>query len=98
MKNEETVSTDGRHFRVVANVGTPADLTDYQQSGAEGIGLLRSEFLYVDAPQLPTEDEQLHAYKKFLTSVHEQKVVVRTMDIGGDKQLGGLPLSHEDNP
>lgn len=98
LRNEETVSTDGRHFRVVANVGTPADLTDYHQSGAEGIGLLRSEFLYVNEPTLPSEDEQLKAYKKFLTSVHEQKVVVRTLDIGGDKQLGGLHLPHEDNP
>lgn len=98
LRNEQTVSTDGRHFQVVANVGTTADMTDYQQSGAEGIGLVRSEFLYVSQDKLPSEEEQLQAYKKFLTGVHEQRVVVRTMDIGGDKQIGGLDLPHEENP
>ena len=97
-KNEQTVSKDGRHFKVVANVGTFPDIIDARQNGAEGIGLVRSEFLYASNDQLPSEDEQVKAYKKFLTEMPGQQVVVRTLDIGGDKKLGMLKLPQEENP
>lgn len=97
-KNEQTVSKDGRHFKVVANVGTLPDIIDARQNGAEGIGLVRSEFLYASNDQLPSEDEQVKAYKKFLTEMPGQQVVVRTLDIGGDKKLGMLKLPQEENP
>lgn len=98
LKDEQTVSTDGRHFKVVANVGTVADVIDAQQNGAEGIGLVRSEFLYASDDHLPSEDEQTKAYKQFLTEMPRQRVVVRTLDIGGDKKLGMLKLPQEENP
>lgn len=97
-KNEQTVSKDGRHFKVVANVGTFPDIIDARQNGAEGIGLVRSEFLYASDDRLPSEDEQVKAYKKFLTEMPGQQVVVRTLDIGGDKKLGMLKLPQEENP
>ena len=97
-KNEQTVSKDGRHFKVVANVGTFPDIIDARQNGTEGIGLVRSEFLYASNDQLPSEDEQVKAYKKFLTEMPGQQVVVRTLDIGGDKKLGMLKLPQEENP
>lgn len=98
LKDEQTVSTDGRHFKVVANVGTPIDVFDARQTGAEGIGLVRSEFLYASGDQLPGEKEQAQAYKQFLTEMPGQRVVVRTLDIGGDKNLGMLKLPQENNP
>lgn len=98
LKDEQTVSTDGRHFKVVANVGTPIDVLDARQNGAEGIGLVRSEFLYASGDRLPSEKEQTQAYKQFLTEMPGQRVVVRTLDIGGDKNLGMLKLPQENNP
>lgn len=98
LKDEQTVSTDGRHFKVVANVGTPIDILDARQTGAEGIGLVRSEFLYAGSEQLPGEEEQAQAYKQILTEMPGQRVVVRTLDIGGDKKLGMLKLPQENNP
>ncbi|WP_314737727.1 phosphoenolpyruvate--protein phosphotransferase [Limosilactobacillus urinaemulieris] len=98
LKDEQTVSTDGRHFKVVANVGTPIDVFDARQTGAEGIGLVRSEFLYASGDQLPGEKEQAQAYKQFLTEMPGRRVVVRTLDIGGDKNLGMLKLPQENNP
>ncbi len=98
LKDEQTVSTDGRHFKVVANVGTPIDVLDARQTGAEGIGLIRSEFLYAGSEQLPGEEEQAQAYKQILTEMPGQRVVVRTLDIGGDKKLGMLKLPQENNP
>ena len=95
LKDEQTVSTDGRHFKVVANVGTPIDVLNARQTGAEGIGLVRSEFLYAGSEQLPGEEEQAQAYKQILTEMPGQRVVVRTLDIGGDKKLGMLkPVSY----
>ncbi len=98
LKDEQTVSTDGRHFKVVANVGTPIDVFDARQTGAEGIGLVRSEFLYASGDQFPGEKEQAQAYKQFLTEMPGRRVVVRTLDIGGDKNLGMLKLPQENNP
>ncbi len=98
LKDKQTVSADGRRFEVAANVGTFADIIDAQEDGAEGIGLLRTEFLYMNRDELPSEEQQFLAYKKFVSAMNQQQVVVRTLDIGGDKQLGMVKLPHEDNP
>lgn len=98
LRDKQTVSADGRRFEVAANVGTFADINDAQEDGAEGIGLLRTEFLYINRDVLPTEDQQFTAYKKFVTAMNQQRVIVRTLDIGGDKRLGMVKLPHEDNP
>ncbi|MCD7119235.1 phosphoenolpyruvate--protein phosphotransferase [Limosilactobacillus agrestis] len=98
LKDKQTVSADGRRFEVGANVGTFADVIDAQEEGAEGIGLLRTEFLYMSKDELPTEDQQFNAYKRFVSAMNGQRVVARTLDIGGDKKLGMVALPHEDNP
>lgn len=98
LKDKQTVSADGRRFEVGANVGTFADIIDAQEDGAEGIGLLRTEFLYMSKDELPTEEQQFNAYKRFVSAMGGQRVVARTLDIGGDKKLGMVGLSHEDNP
>ena len=92
------MSADGRRFEVGANVGTFADVIDAQEDGAEGIGLLRTEFLYMSKDELPTEEQQFNAYKRFVSAMNGQRVVARTLDIGGDKKLGMVALPHEDNP
>ncbi|MQB71427.1 phosphoenolpyruvate--protein phosphotransferase [Lactobacillus reuteri] len=98
LKDKQTVSADGRRFEVGANVGTFADVIDAQEDGAEGIGLLRTEFLYMSKDELPTEEQQFNAYKRFVSAMNGQRVVARTLDIGGDKKLGMVALPHEDNP
>ena len=98
LKDKQTVSADGRRFEVGANVGTFADVIDAQEDGAEGIGLLRTEFLYMSKDELPTEEQQFNAYKRFVSAMNGQQVVARTLDIGGDKKLGMVALPHEDNP
>ncbi|MCH3923167.1 phosphoenolpyruvate--protein phosphotransferase [Limosilactobacillus sp.] len=98
LRDQHTVSKDGRKYEVGANVGTLNDIKYAHDNGAEGIGLLRTEFLYMDQTKLPTEDEQFRTYKKFVTAMGEQRVVARTLDIGGDKRLGMFKLPHEDNP
>ena len=98
LKDKQTVSADGRRFEVGANVGTFADVIDAQEDGAEGIGLLRTEFLYMSKDELPTEEQQFNAYKRFVSAMNGQPVVARTLDIGGDKKLGMVALPHEDNP
>ncbi|AKP68163.1 phosphoenolpyruvate--protein phosphotransferase [Companilactobacillus ginsenosidimutans] len=98
LKDEATVTADGKHFDVAANIGTPDDLQGVIDNGAEGIGLYRTEFLYMQSEELPTEDDQFEAYKKVLEGMKGKPVVVRTMDIGGDKHLPYLPLPDEMNP
>lgn len=98
LRDKQTVSADGRRFEVAANVGTVADIADAQENGAEGIGLLRTEFLYMSRKNLPSEDQQFATYKKFVTAMNQQRVVARTLDIGGDKQLGMVKLPREANP
>lgn len=98
LKDKQTVSADGRRFEVGANVGTFADVIDAQEDGAEGIGLLRTEFLYMSKDELPTEEQQFNAYKRFVSAMNGQRVVARTLDISGDKKLGMVALPHEDNP
>ncbi|MFD1472837.1 phosphoenolpyruvate--protein phosphotransferase [Companilactobacillus mishanensis] len=98
LKDEATVTADGKHFDIAANIGTPDDLQGVVDNGAEGIGLYRTEFLYMQSEELPTEDDQFEAYKKVLEGMKGKPVVVRTMDIGGDKHLPYLPLPEEMNP
>ncbi|MBG7767464.1 phosphoenolpyruvate--protein phosphotransferase [Enterococcus faecium] len=97
LKNAETVTADGKHFELAANIGTPKDLVGVHNNGGEAVGLYRTEFLYMDSPDFPTEDDQYEAYKAVLEGMEGKPVVVRTMDIGGDKELPYLQLPHEMN-
>ncbi|WP_409305229.1 phosphoenolpyruvate--protein phosphotransferase [Peribacillus sp. SCS-155] len=96
--NEKSVSRDGHHVELAANIGTPKDLEGVINNGGEGVGLYRTEFLYMGRDQLPTEDEQFEAYKAVLEGMNGNPVVVRTLDIGGDKELPYLELPKEMNP
>ncbi|KAF1296282.1 phosphoenolpyruvate--protein phosphotransferase [Enterococcus sp. JM4C] len=98
LKNTATVTADGKHIELAANIGTPKDLEGVHNNGGEAVGLYRTEFLYMDSPDFPTEDDQYTAYKAVLEGMDGKPVVVRTMDIGGDKELPYLQLPHEMNP
>lgn len=98
LRDEETTTVDGVHAELAANIGTPNDLKGVIENGAEGVGLYRTEFLYMGRDEMPTEDEQFEAYKKVLETMEDKRVVVRTLDIGGDKELPYLNLPEEMNP
>ena len=93
-----SVTKDGKHVELAANIGTPKDVAGVLANGGEAVGLYRTEFLYMDSADFPTEDDQYEAYKAVLESMAGKPVVVRTMDIGGDKELPYLELPHEMNP
>lgn len=96
--NEKSLSSDGQEVELAANIGTPKDVKGVLANGGEGVGLYRTEFLYMGRTELPTEDEQYKAYKEVLESMEGKPVVVRTLDIGGDKELPYLNLPKEMNP
>jgi phosphoenolpyruvate-protein phosphotransferase (PTS system enzyme I) len=96
--NEKTITKDGHQVELAANIGTPKDLKGVIENGGEAIGLYRTEFLYMGRAQLPTEEEQYQAYKEVLEGMNGKPVVVRTLDIGGDKELPYLELPKELNP
>lgn len=96
--NEKTVSTDGHHVELVANIGSPKDLVSVKENGAEGVGLFRTEFLYMESAELPTEEAQFEVYKEILEGLPGKPVVVRTLDIGGDKEIEAIDLPKEMNP
>ncbi|WP_314354379.1 phosphoenolpyruvate--protein phosphotransferase [uncultured Granulicatella sp.] len=98
LKDADTFTKDGHQVELAANIGTPKDLEGVINNGAEGVGLYRTEFLYMDSHDMPTEEDQFEAYKAVLEGMNGKPVVVRTMDIGGDKELPYLPLPHEMNP
>lgn len=98
LKNQKSESTDGHHIEIAANIGSPEDARKADEYGCEGIGLYRTEFLYMDRENLPSEEEQFEAYKAVLEVMGERPVVIRTLDIGGDKKLPYLPLPEEMNP
>ena len=98
LKDADTFTKDGHQVELAANIGTPKDLEGVIHNGAEGVGLYRTEFLYMDSHDMPTEEDQFEAYKAVLEGTNGKPVVVRTMDIGGDKELPYLPLPHEMNP
>ena len=98
LKDKETITTDGHKVEIVGNIGTPDDVAGVIDNGGEGVGLYRTEFLYMNSTELPTEQQQFEAYKKVLVAMNGKPVVVRTLDIGGDKKLPYLPIDPEMNP
>lgn len=93
-----TTSQDGVHVELAANIGSVQDLAGALENGAEGVGLFRTEFLYMGRDDFPSEDEQFQAYKQVLEQMGEKPVVIRTLDIGGDKHLAYMNLPQEMNP
>lgn len=98
LREVQTTSKDGVHVELAANIGTPNDVTGVLENGGEGVGLYRTEFLYMGRTELPSEDVQFNAYKTVLEKMEGKPVVVRTLDIGGDKELPYLNLPKEMNP
>ena len=98
VRGKESVTQDGQKVLIYANAGNPADLPRVVASDAEGIGLFRSEFLYLENDDYPTEEQQFEAYKKALTAMEGKRVVIRTMDIGADKKADYFDLDPEENP
>ncbi len=98
LKDQASVSKDGHHVELAANIGSTQDLEKVLENGAEGVGLFRTEFLYMGKSAFPTEDEQYRIYKYVLEKMGEKPVVIRTLDIGGDKELSYMELPKEQNP
>ncbi|OBW95942.1 phosphoenolpyruvate-protein phosphotransferase PtsI [Gallibacterium salpingitidis] len=98
LKDLPAVTLDGRRVDVCANIGTIRDIDGAERNGAEGVGLYRTEFLFMDRDQLPTEEEQFQAYKAVVEAMNNRLVILRTMDIGGDKDLPYMNLPKEMNP
>ena len=97
-KNQDSITKDGHEVKVLANIGMPDDVKIVIQNTAEGVGLFRSEFLYMNSENFPTENEQFEAYKKVVLKLKNKEVIIRTLDIGGDKDLKYMKLPKEDNP
>ena len=98
LKGQENVTKDGQTVRIYCNIGSPEDVHAVQVNDGGGIGLFRSEFLYLNTKDYPTEDEQFNAYKQVLSDMDGKEVIIRTLDIGADKQIGYFDLPKEDNP
>ncbi len=97
-RSAESVTADGHRTLIAANIGTPQDAEGAAQVGADAVGLFRSEFLYMDRGTLPTEEEQAEAYAAAAKALPGKPIIIRTLDIGGDKKLPALPLPEEENP
>jgi len=93
-----SITTDGRRLEIAGNIGTPEDIDSISRNGADGVGLFRTEFLYMDRNSMPSEEEQFLAYKKAAEGLDGKPVIIRTLDIGGDKKLPYLELPDELNP
>ena len=98
MKGQEDVTLDGRHLMVYCNIGSPEDVAAVLSNDGQGIGLFRSEFLYLAADDYPTEEEQFQAYKEVAAAMGGKRVVIRTLDIGADKQVDYFDMQKEENP
>ncbi len=98
LKGEKTVTKSGKEVKLYANIGGVSDVADVLKNGADGIGLFRSEFLYLQSDNYPTEEEQFQAYKTVLEMMAGKKVIIRTLDIGADKQIDYFDLEKEENP
>lgn len=98
LKDEPTFSADGEQVELAGNIGTPDDVDGVLNNGGEGVGLYRTEFLYMGNSELPSEDVQFEAYKTVLEKMGDKPVVVRTLDVGGDKEISYLDMPHEMNP
>jgi phosphoenolpyruvate-protein phosphotransferase (PTS system enzyme I) len=97
-KHVEARTSDGRRVEVSANIGSAEEAEDALSWGAEGVGLFRTEFLFMERPELPTEEEQYEAYRKVAEAFGEKPVIIRTLDVGGDKNLPGVDQAQEENP
>ena len=95
---KETVTADGVKVELCCNIGKPDDADAVLSKDGEGVGLFRTEFLYMDSSSIPTEEEQFEAYKKIAESLEKKRLIIRTLDVGGDKDIPYLGLSKEDNP
>lgn len=95
---QPTVTKDGVHVELVANIGTPDDVEKVLQYDGEGVGLFRTEFLFMDRNAMPTEEEQFEAYKKVASALNGKPVIIRTLDIGGDKEIPYMGLAKDENP
>ena len=98
MKGQEDVTLDGRHMMVYCNIGSPEDVAAVHSNDGQGIGLFRSEFLYLAASDCPSEEEQFKAYKEVAAAMDGKRVVIRTLDIGADKQVDYFEMNKEENP
>ncbi len=98
LKGKETVTKDGKSIHLYANIGGVKDVGDVKENDGEGVGLFRSEFLYLETNDFPTEEEQFKAYRTVAEGMNGKKVIIRTLDIGADKQVDYLNLGNEENP
>ena len=98
MRGKEDITLDGKHINVYCNIGSPDDVTAVLNNDGQGIGLFRSEFLYLAASDYPTEDEQFEAYRKVAAAMNGKRVIIRTLDIGADKQVEYFHMKKEENP
>lgn len=98
LKKKPNVTLDGKEIKVYANIGNAGDVGLVLQNDAQGIGLFRSEFIYLDSQDFPTEDQQFMLYKRVVETMAGKKVIIRTLDIGADKQADYFQLDKEDNP
>ena len=98
LKGQANVTKDGKTIRIYCNIGSPEDVHAVQVNDGGGIGLFRSEFLYLNTSDYPTEEQQFEAYKQVLSDMDGKEVIIRTLDIGADKQIGYFDLPKEDNP
>lgn len=98
MVNQPSVTADGQQYKISANIGSSVDISSAIENGADGVGLFRTEFLYMKSDHLPTEEEQFNAYRRAVEQLNGKQLVVRTLDIGGDKPLQFMPLPKEMNP
>ena len=97
-RHVEASTSEGRRIEVAANLGSASEAEDALEWGAEGVGLFRTEFLFMERDELPSEDEQYEAYAAVARAFGEKPVIIRTLDVGGDKDLPGVEQAHEDNP
>ena len=98
MKGQEDITLDGKKMLLYCNIGSPEDVAAVLANDGQGIGLFRSEFLYLSASDYPTEDEQFEAYRSVATAMNGKRVVIRTLDIGADKQVDYFDMKEEENP
>ena len=97
-KKKSAITKDGYRIEIAANIGNPNEVNNALEKGAEGIGLYRTEFLFMNNSRMPTEEEQYEAYRTVVEAMKDKPVIIRTLDIGGDKELAYLPFSKELNP
>src|SRR4030095_3924759 len=98
LRDTESTTIDGRHVILSANIELPEDINQVKQSGAEGVGLYRTEFFYLNRLELPSEEDQYRAYRHVAEEVLPHSVIIRTLDLGGDKFMTALNLPEELNP